>query len=74
MWPVIDSFVVDKANFLEAYKIHEESGKIGLTGESDCTEFTNGMKDKKILSHRLPGNQPESAVHQCYIRWRLECS
>ena len=52
---VIDSFVVDKANFLEAYKIHEESGKIGLTGESDCTEFTNGMKDKKILSHRLPG-------------------
>ena len=27
---VIDSFVVDKANFLEAYKIHEESGKIGL--------------------------------------------
>ena len=52
---VIDSFVVDKANFLEAYKIHEESGKIGLTGENDCTEFTNGMKDKKILSHRLPG-------------------
>lgn len=52
---VIDSFVVDKASFLQAYKINEESGKIGLTGEGDCTEFTNGMKDKKILSHRIPG-------------------
>lgn len=51
---VIDSFVIDKSNFLEAYKIHEESGIISLTGESDCTEFTNGMKDKKVLSHHLP--------------------
>ena len=35
-------------NFLEAYKIHEESGKIGLTGESDCTEFT--IKDLTMLA------------------------
>lgn len=57
---VIDSFVVDKNNFLQAYKINEESGKVGLTGESDCTEFTNGMKDKKILSHRVPGTNQKA--------------
>lgn len=57
---VIDSFVVDKASFLQAYKINEESGKIGLTGEGDCTEFTNGMKDKKILSHRIPGTNQKA--------------
>lgn len=54
---VIDSFVVDKNDFLQAYKINEESGEIALTGENDCTEFTNGIKDKKILSRYLSGGE-----------------
>ena len=57
---VIDSFVVDKNDFLQAYKINEESGKVAFTGESDCTEFTNGMKDKKILAHRVPGTNEKA--------------
>lgn len=30
---IIDSFVVDKANFLSAYKISEESGKLFMFNE-----------------------------------------
>lgn len=35
---IIDSFVVDKANFLSAYKISEESGKLFMFNEFFQTE------------------------------------
>ena len=69
---VIDSFVVDKANFLDAYKISEESGKLfsynsffKTEGEHPGTvyetELANkiyyGEKDKKGLLNILSKNK-----------------
>ena len=47
---VIDSFVVDKADFLQAYKLSPQAGEIKLTGEGTCTSFTNEMGDKMMLA------------------------
>lgn len=52
---VVDSFVVDKQNFLEAYKLGGQAGTLGITtdsigGEDICIEFVNEMGDKKLLS------------------------
>lgn len=54
---VVDSFVVDKQNFLEAYKLGGQAGTLGITtdsvgGEDICIEFINEMGDKKLLSIR----------------------
>ncbi|WP_299231619.1 CDC27 family protein [uncultured Bacteroides sp.] len=54
---VVDSFVVDKQNFLEAYKLGGQAGTLGITtdsvgGEDICIEFINEMGDKKLLSVR----------------------
>lgn len=54
---VVDSFVVDKQNFLEAYKLGGQAGTLGITtdsvGREDiCIEFINEMGDKKLLSVR----------------------
>ena len=50
---VIDSFVVDKHSFLDAYKLGEQSGNLQMTdnGNEDVSiEFVNEMGDKKLLS------------------------
>ena len=52
---VVDSFVVDKQNFLEAYKLGSQAGTLEIIGvnpeDSDmCVEFVNEMGDKKLLS------------------------
>ena len=47
---VVDSFVVDKDNFLSAYALSKETGKIEMTGDSTCTRFTNQMNDKRMES------------------------
>ena len=52
---VVDSFVVDKKNFLEAYKLGTQSGTLEMTvnnaeNEDVCIEFVNEMDDKKLLS------------------------
>lgn len=50
---VIDSFVVDKRSFLDAYKLGEQSGNLQMTdnGNEDVSiEFVNEMGDKKLLS------------------------
>lgn len=52
---VVDSFVVDKQNFLEAYKLGSQAGTVEIIGvnpeDSDmCMEFVNEMGDKKLLS------------------------
>lgn len=54
---VVDSFVVDKQNFLEAYKLGGQAGTLRITtdsvgGEDICIEFINEMGDKKLLSVR----------------------
>lgn len=40
---VIDSFVVDKENFLSAYTLGRESGKIKLNLENNSTEYENEL-------------------------------
>ena len=49
---VIDSFVVDKANFLSAYKLSPQSGRLSLAKDSACTAHTNEMGDKSFYSQR----------------------
>ena len=45
---VIDSFVVNKKNFLDAYKISKTSGTIAMNGEG--TLYENEMGTKRIVS------------------------
>jgi tetratricopeptide (TPR) repeat protein len=45
---VIDSFVVSKKNFLDAYKISKTSGTIAMNGEG--TLYENEMGTKRIVS------------------------
>lgn len=47
---VIDSFVVDKTDFLQAYKLSPQAGEIKETGEGTCTSFTNEMGDKMMIA------------------------
>lgn len=49
---VIDSFVVDKKNFLEAYKLSTQSGRLSVAKDSACTAHTNEMGDKSFYSQR----------------------
>ena len=47
---VIDSFVVDKQDFLKAYKLSADSGDIQIT--ENGVQFTNEMGDKQLQSVR----------------------
>lgn len=47
---VIDSFVVDKTDFLQAYRLSPQAGEIKETGEGTCTSFTNEMGDKMMIA------------------------
>lgn len=52
---VVDSFVVDKKSFLEAYRLGSQAGTLAVSGEDTndddiCMEFVNEMGDKKLLS------------------------
>jgi len=47
---VIDSFVVNKSKFLDAYKISKTSGKIQLNENANGTIYENEMGNKRILS------------------------
>lgn len=55
---VIDSFVVDKQTFLDAYKLSEQAGTLKVTndgaGKTDdmTVEFINEMGDKMLLSEK----------------------
>lgn len=49
---VIDSFVIEKNKFLEAYKISSTSGKIHWNEETNGTIHENEMGNKRILSER----------------------
>lgn len=56
---VIDSFVVDKTDFLQAYKLSPQAGEIKFTGEGTCTSFTNEMGDKMLLAKENEEGQPQ---------------
>ena len=50
---VIDSFVVNKSNFLENYKISKESGKIATLPEIAGTLYENEMGNKLIYADSI---------------------
>lgn len=66
---VIDSFVVDKADFLKAYKLSKESGTIQAAADTDCTEFINEMDDKKILAKETDGKTNLYSSSRLIDKW-----
>lgn len=70
---VIDSFVVDKPNFLDAYKLEKQAGSIDIVNEDKndiMTEFVNEMGDKKILSAKdEDGNKKLYASVKLIDKW-----
>lgn len=47
---VVDSFVVDKDAFLNAYKLSKAAGQIGLTDDGKGTYYTNEWEDRMIFT------------------------
>ena len=47
---IVDSVVVDKDSFLDAFMLSEESGKLDIVDNTSCVSYTNQMGDKKLLS------------------------
>lgn len=70
---VIDSFVVDKPNFLDAYKLEKQAGSIDIVNDDKndiMTEFVNEMGDKKILSAKdEDGNKKLYASVKLIDKW-----
>lgn len=54
---VIDSFVVDKNDFLSAYKLSKESGNISLTEDGSGTSFINELGDKIIFTQAFENGE-----------------
>lgn len=52
---IIDSFVVAKKDFLNVYKLSEESGVLKVGVEPESIVYTTEMKDKEIVSIRKDG-------------------
>ncbi len=63
---VIDSFVVNKASFLGAYKISMESGKVYSTPDVAGTVYETEMENKQIYADLSP-----DSLMQLYTRVRL---
>ena len=67
---VVDSFVVDKQHFLEAYKLSPESGRLIMAQDSACTAYTNEMGDKSIYAQRdADGNSSLYASIKMIDKW-----
>ena len=62
---VIDSFVIAKNKFLEAYKISSTSGNIQWNDEANGTIYENEMGNKRILSER------KDSLMQLYTQEKL---
>lgn len=69
---VIDSFVVDKQKFLDAYKLSEQAGTLTMTNDTATNidnmtiEFVNEMGDKKLLSEK-----DEEGISKLYASMKL---
>ena len=63
---VVDSFVVDKANFLSAYKLSKASGTLGTSENGNATSFVNELNDKMIFAQ-----QGSDGINHLYSRIKL---
>ena len=67
---VIDSFVVDKQDFLSAYKLSPQSGHLTMANDSACTAHTNEMGDKSFYSQRdVDGNSALYSSIKLIDKW-----
>ena len=67
---VVDSFVVDKQQFLDAYKLSPEAGKLVMANDSACTAYTNEMGDKSFFAQRgADGNSSIYASIKMIDEW-----
>ena len=67
---VIDSFVVDKDQFLSAYKISKEVGTLAMAKDSACIAYANEMGDKSIFAQRnSEGNSSLYASIKMIDQW-----
>lgn len=62
---VIDSLVINKAQFLDAYKISSTSGKLHWNEEKNGTIYENEMGNKRILS------EMKDSLMQLYTQEKL---
>ena len=62
---VIDSFLINKAQFLEAYKISSTSGKLQWNDAKNGTIYENEMGNKRIIS------EMKDSLMQLYTQERL---
>ena len=63
---VVDSFVVDKASFLSAYKLSKASGSLEMTDNGEGAVYTNEWGDKTLF----PQTDSEGKTH-LYSRMKL---
>ena len=63
---VVDSFVVDKASFLSAYKLSKASGSLEMTDNGEGAVYTNEWGDKTLF----PQTDAEGKTH-LYSRMKL---
>ncbi len=54
---VVDSFVVDKASFLSAYKLDKSCGRICMEDNGTSTSYSNEWEDRMILAQRGPDGE-----------------
>ena len=67
---VIDSFVVNKQHFLDAYKLSVQSGHLAMAKDSACTAHTNEMGDKSFYAQRdTEGNSSLYASIKMIDKW-----
>lgn len=60
---VIDSFVVNKSDFLPAYKLSKESGEISMSEDGQSTKFINELGDKMLFAKA--GTNGETSLYSC---------
>lgn len=60
---VVDSFVVDKSDFLSAYKLSPASGKLAVTDNGCGTSFVNELNDKMIFAQQ--GDDGKTHLYSC---------
>ena len=67
---VIDSFVVNKEQFLDAYRLSAQSGHLTMAKDSACTAHTNEMGDKSFYAQRdTDGNSALYASIKMIDKW-----
>lgn len=66
---VVDSFVVDKDQFLTAFKLGSQAGTVSMNEDGVTTSYTNEMDDKKIITQTSGGGTALYSSIRLIDRW-----